>query len=118
MALKPDSASLVGLFGAAGVFLIYNNALPSAASIRAGAPRDEDIEASRKKAAYLSLGLVIVSFAVARSVDSYIITGAALIGIDYMYKHENAINPLTQTTETGTTTMDASIHPLPDYSAG
>lgn len=116
MALKPDSATMVGLLTAAGVFLIYNNAVPTTANIRASVQHDADVEASRKKAAWESVALIAVVFAVARSVDSYIISGAALIGIDYIVKHENAINPNTQQVDTGTETMDASLHPLPDYS--
>lgn len=117
MALRPDSATMVGLFGAAGVFLVYNNALPTAANIRASAQHDADVEAARKKAAWLSAGLVGLTFLISRSVDSYIIVGAALVGIDYMYKHENAINPNTQQIDTGTESLDSSVHPLPDYSA-
>src|SRR5690348_7946329 len=101
MALRPDSATMVGLFTAGGIFLIYNNALPNAASIRAGAPHDTDVEAARKKAAWISAGLIGASFLVARSVDSYIISGIALFGIDYLYKHENAVNPMTQAPDVG-----------------
>src|SRR5882757_2290428 len=102
MALRPDSATMVGLMGAAGVFLIYNNALPSAASIRATQQHDMDVEAARKKAAWESVLLIGLVFLVARDFNSYIITGGALVGIDYLYKHENAINPMTQKTDTGT----------------
>ena len=115
MSLRPDAASLVGLFTAGGIFLIYNNALPSAASIRASAQHDNDVEAARKKAAWVSLGLIGITFAVAREINSYLISGVALFGVDYMYKHENAVNPMTQKLDTGNDTLDASLHPLPEY---
>lgn len=100
--LQPDSATMVGLLTAAGVYLIYNNALPTAADIRLGPPNDNDIEASRRSAAIKSTLLIGLVFLVARDLNSYIISGGALVGIDYMYKHHNAIEPTTGKLDAGT----------------
>lgn len=90
-----DSATGVGVITAAGVYLIYNNALPSIADVRTAHPHDSDVETSRKHAAWESALLVGVVFLVARDVNSFIISGAALAGIDLMYKHANAVHPAT-----------------------
>lgn len=116
--LKPDSATTVGLLTAAGVFLIYNNAMPSIADVRVTPPHNADIETSRKHAAIESAGLIALVFLVARDLNSYIISGAALVGIDYLYKHHNATNPNTGKVDVGDTSRtlaDVSQFPMPDY---
>jgi hypothetical protein len=100
--LQPDSATMVGLLTAAGVYLIYNNALPTMADLRLGPPNDNDAESARKSAAIKSTLLIGLVFLVARDLNSYIISGGALVGIDYMYKHHNAIEPSTGKLDTGT----------------
>src|SRR5690349_19066381 len=91
----PDSGTVVGLLTAAGVYLIYNNSLPNIADERSADPHNNDLEAARKGAAYKSAALLGLVFLVARDVNSYIISGAALVGIDYMHKHANAVHPMT-----------------------
>lgn len=118
--LQPDSATTVGILTAAGVYLIYNNALPTAVDIRTASPHDKDIESERKAAAWKSALLIGVVFLVARDLNSYIISGAALVGIDYMYKHANAVNPQTGKMDatTGADSIAPSLqqaYPLPDY---
>lgn len=93
--LQPDSATMVGLLTAAGVYLIYNNALPTLADVREAPPNNSTIESARKSAAWKSAALVGVVFMVARDLNSYVISALSLVGIDYMYKHHNAIEPTT-----------------------
>lgn len=93
--VNTDSATLVGLATASGVYLIYNNALPNLADVRSAAPHDNTVEQSRRAAAVKSIVLIGLVFVVARNLDSYIISAGALVGIDYMYKHGNAIHPAT-----------------------
>lgn len=117
----PDSATMVGLLTAAGVYLIYQNALPRVADIRSAQPHDGDVESSRKAAAWKSAALVGLVFVVARDLNSYIISGAALFGIDYMYKHANGVHPATGKLDVSTTTGESvapgmeQSYPLPDY---
>ena len=89
--LQPDSATQVGILTAVGVYLIYQNALPSLADLRMGPPNEDNAEMARRHAAWKSAGLITIVFLVARDLNSYIIGGAALVGLDYMYKHNNAI---------------------------
>lgn len=119
--LKPDSATTVGLLTAAGVYLIYNNALPNATDVRSAMPHDATVESERKQAAVKSSALIALVFLVARDLNSYIISGAALVGIDYMYKHSNGVHPATNRLDTGSD--GTSIAPgmvtdmaMPDYS--
>lgn len=111
--LQPDSATMVGVLTAAGVYLIYNNALPSAADIRTTPANNPDVESARKAAAWKSAALITLVFLVARDLNSYIISGAALVGIDYVYKHSNAMQPGTGKLE-GAAPMPA-VYSMPDY---
>jgi hypothetical protein len=111
--LRPDSATEVGLLTAVGVYLIYNNSLPAIADVRQASPHDGDVESARKSAAWKSAALIGLVFLVARDINSYIISGGALVGIDYMYKHHNAVSPATGK-------VDANVgqtgpYSLPDY---
>ncbi len=112
--LEPDSATQVGILTAIGIYLIYNNALPTIADIRQAPPHDNDVERARKSAAWKSAALVTLVFLVARDLNSYIISGAALVGLDYMYKHHNAIQPATGKLDADTTGAP-NVYPLPDY---
>lgn len=114
--LKPDSATLVGLMTAAGVFLIYNNALPSITDLRSAPAHNDDAETARKHATYESVALVGLVFLVARDLNSYIIGGAALVGIDLMYKHANATNHTTGKLDTSTDGQGMSnVYAMPEY---
>lgn len=120
--LSPDGATTVGLLTAAGVYLVYNNALPSVVDIRSAPPHDNDVEAARKHAAIKSAALIGVVFLVARDLNSYIISGAALVGIDLMYKHANAVHPATGKIDSssGAASIAPSIgadstYPMPSY---
>lgn len=116
--LRPDSATSVGLLTAAGVYLIYNNALPSIADIRSATPHDNDAEKARKHAAWMSAALVVGVFLIARDFNSFIISGGSLVGIDMMHKHANTVDPQSGKADVGATTNVAQIHPLPEYAEG
>lgn len=100
--LQPDSATMVGVLTAAGVYLIYNNALPNMADVRLAPANNSDVDSARKSAAWKSAALITLVFLVARDLNSYIISGAALVGLDYAYKHHNAIESTTGKLDVGT----------------
>jgi hypothetical protein len=118
--LKPDSATLTGILTAAGVFLIYQNALPTLADIRVAEPHNNDVEQARRHAAWASAALIGVVFVVSKDLNSYIISGAGLIAIDYLHKHSNATSPASGKLDTsggGTTVApgQAVMYAMPDY---
>lgn len=113
-----DSATTIGVLTAAGVYLVYNNALPSIADIRTAHAHDDDVDTARKHAAYLSVAIIGGVFLISRDVNSYIISGAALVGLDLLYKHANTVNPGTGKADVLTmhdVVPDNVVHPLPDY---
>ena len=114
--LRPDSATGIGLLTAAGVYLIYQNALPSITDIRSADPHDPDVETARKHAAWESAALIGAVFLISRDFNSFIISGIALAGIDIMHKHANTVNPHTGRADVDTQATIAQVHPMPEYS--
>lgn len=110
-----DRATMVGLLSAVGVYLVYQNALPTLADIRTASPHNDDAERARKHAAWISAGLVGGVFLVSRDFNSFCISGATLVGLDYAHKHANAVNPTTGRADVDTAQKVAQIHPLPEY---
>lgn len=93
--LKPESSVTVGLAEAAAVYVIYQSALPNHADIRSADPHNSDVEASRKRAAWKAASILGLVFLITQDVNSFLIGGAALAGIDLMVKHANAVHPST-----------------------
>lgn len=94
--LKPDSSVMVGLAEAAAVYVIYQSALPSHADIRSAPAHDQTIDSARKMAAWKSAAVLGFVFLLTQDVNSFLIGGLALGGVDYMTKHANGVNPQTQ----------------------
>lgn len=120
--ISPDSAVTTGLLTAVGVYLIYNQAMPSTTDLRTVPPHDADAESARKGAAVKSAALLGLVFVVAHDINAFIIGGAALFGIDFMYKHANAVHPMTGKMDTSTNADSiapglAVATPLPDYNS-
>jgi hypothetical protein len=124
MALKtifkaPEGSITVGLAEAAAVYVIYQSALPNHSDIRSADPHNTDVEASRKRAAWKAASILGLVFLITQDLNSFLIGGAALAGIDLMVKHANAVHPATGKTAgpaaaSGAVELDTAT-PLPDY---
>lgn len=117
---SPEGGVMAGLATAAAVYAIYGAALPPQADLRAGPPNDNDIESVRKGAAYKSAAVIGVVFLITRDLNTFILSGTSLVGIDYLSKHHNAYNSSTGKLEgndnSASVMQSASVYSLPDYS--
>ena len=120
--LKPPESITVGLAEVGAVFLIYQAALPNHADIRSAPAHNTDIEAARKKAAWTSASVLGFVYLLTRDLNSFLIGGLALAGIDFLAKHGNGISPATgrlSVGDPGSAVQDAgdnaAAFPLPDY---
>ncbi|MGO9220552.1 MAG: hypothetical protein ACLP5E_22750 [Streptosporangiaceae bacterium] len=93
--LKPDSSVMVGLAEAAAVYVIYQALLPNHSDISAAPAHDSTVETQRKKAAWSAAGVLGFIFLLTRDLNSFLIGGLALTGIDISAKHSNGVNPAT-----------------------
>lgn len=115
----PEGSVTVGLAEAAVVFTIYTHLVPNHTDIRAAQPHDADVEASRKKAAWLSAAFVGLVFLITQDTNSALIGAAAVGGIDFCTKHANGVNPQTGQLagRQGRNPVDNDVaFGLPDYS--
>lgn len=89
----PENAMLVGLGEVAVIYTLYQHATPTNTDVRAAGALDRDVEAARRAAAWQSAILIGLVFLITNDVNSALIGGAGLAGIDLMTKHANGINP-------------------------
>jgi hypothetical protein len=117
----PEGSILVGLAEASAVYVIYQSSLPSHADIQSAPAHDATIESSRKKAAWKSAAVLGFVFLLSHDLNSFLIGGLALAGVDIMSKHSNGVNPATNHLSLSpgsaiTQPLDAAqTHPMPDY---
>lgn len=117
----PEGSITVGLAEAAAVYVIYQSALPNHADIRTADAHNTDIEAARKRAAWKAASILGLVFLITQDLNSFLIGGAALAGIDLMVKHANAVHPATGKMAGAAQVPGDSVDlstatPLPDYS--
>jgi hypothetical protein len=91
--LKPESAVMTGLAVGALVVAVYSKALPSQADVRVGQVQDDDIDSSRKAAAWTSAGVVAAVSLIAGDPTVFIIGGTMVVSMDWWIRHANANNP-------------------------
>lgn len=91
--LKPEVSLGVGLAVAAIVGAVYMNATPTLAEVRVGRPGDDDLEASRKVAAWTSGGVVAAISLLAKDPTVFIIGGGMTVALDWWYRHANQVDP-------------------------
>jgi hypothetical protein len=99
--------------------LIFMHFLPPVADVRTAEPYNQDIEGSERTALLATTMFTLLVAGFAKSWDTFIIGGVVIVGVDFAFKHANAVNPdtgkMNQAPESGGLNMD-TVHPLPDYS--
>jgi hypothetical protein len=93
--LKPDGSIALGLATGILVYAVYDHSLPTTAVVHATDAGDMNIEASRKKAAWMSAGVVSAVTLLTKDVNILILGGVVLFGLDFHTRHANASNPET-----------------------
>jgi hypothetical protein len=110
MALKQEDALLTGLATAAVVYAVYQTHLPTVAGVRASKPGNKAVEASRKQATVIAVGVVAGISLLARSPTVFVIGGAMVIGLDVVHRMANATDNTTgKVVDAGT---DATAAPV------
>lgn len=117
--LRPDTSVMVGLASGAIIVSIYQHNLPMGAGIRTAEAHDDDIEKSRRAAAWTSAAFLGFMFLLTRDRNALMIGGLVLAGVDITVKHANGINPGTGKLE-GKEDMSidpnmSNNYPVPEY---
>ncbi len=116
--LDKEKSIIVGLSVATIVYATYSRATPSVADMRVGGRQDDDLDSSRKTAAWLSAAVVGGVSLIAKDSNIFVMGGAMIIALDWMTRHANAVDPNTGRASTivrgnlpvSTQTNDASAY--------
>lgn len=120
--LNPNTSVMLGVANGAIITGIYGGYLPPVAQIRVSDPHDEDVEATRKAAAWTSAAVLGFMFLLTRDRNSFLIGGLVLVAVDYTVKHKNGVDPATgklasPDTQIGYNDSQANVYSMPDYQA-
>jgi hypothetical protein len=109
----------VGVLVGVADLLIFQHFMPPVTDIRRAEPFNGDIESSERTALLVTVGFTLLVSGFVRSLDTFLIGGAVIVGVDFAFKHANAVNPDTgklHVADAGSLDM-ATVHNLPDYSS-
>jgi hypothetical protein len=107
----------LGVLAGVANLLIYQHFMPPVSDVKTADQFNPIIESSERTALLLSVGATALIATFVKSWDTFLIGGAIIVGIDFAYKHANAVHPDTGTMQApGSTDMSGgNLHPLPDY---
>ena len=100
--------------------VIFLHFLPPAADVRQARPFNPDVETAERQALMVTTAFTLLVAGFARSLETFMIAGTVIIGVDFAFKHANAVSPetgkISEAPAMGSLDMsDVSEHPLPDY---
>jgi hypothetical protein len=91
----PEGSLTLGIATATLVVGIYTTSTPDTGVIHATDPNDHNIDAGRKKAAWLSAAVVSAIALLMRDKTVFVLGGTVLIALDWHTRHANAVSPQT-----------------------
>jgi hypothetical protein len=91
--LEPKVSIPIALAVATMVYAVHSNATPTMADIRSVPAQNQDLDASRKSATWISAGIVAFTSLIARDPTIFTIGGAAVVIMDFWTRHANAVDP-------------------------
>lgn len=118
MGLKTPEASVgVGLGLAATTYAIFDMHLPTVADVRSVEANNTDLQRSRRTATIMSAILVGGVAYITGDMTAFIIGGAVILGMDWLYRHADQVSPLTGTATPTLVVpgMTAQSEPAEDY---
>jgi hypothetical protein len=118
MAALPNRHAVeVGVLVAFGDFLIFQHFMPPVADVRAADQFNPLAEGSERTALLVATAFTVLVSGFVRSFDTFIIAGAAVVMMDFAFKHAVAVHPETGTMQgpSGGSMEGGNVHPLPSY---
>lgn len=97
--------------------IIFLHFLPPVTDVKGAEPFNQDIETSERTALIATTAFTLLVAGFARSVETFMIAGAIIVGVDFAYKHANAVVPGTsKMSPSNAQSIDqGTSHPMPDY---
>lgn len=98
--------------------VIFLHFTPSIADVRSAEPFNHEVERSERAALLTTTAFTLLVAGFARSLDTFLIGGAVIVGVDFAVKHANAINPATKklaTTPNSGSLESDNLSAVPSY---
>jgi hypothetical protein len=95
MALKAEVSLATGLATAVLVWGIHQQATPTVAEMRLSAPGDQDLDAARRQAAWMSAAIVAGISLLARDATVFVLGGSMVVALDWWTRYSNELDPAT-----------------------
>jgi hypothetical protein len=96
MSLTPDGKLGLGLTTGVLVYGIYQMQMPTATDIRMAEAGQPDVQAAERGATWMSAAVVSGIALVAKSPEVFVIGGVFTVGLAWMYRHADTVNPITK----------------------
>ena len=93
MGLKPEISVGAGLAVGTLVYAMYDNATPPLADVRSITENNADIDKSERATSWMAAGVVAGVSLIARDPVIFMVGGVMVIGMAWMTRHANAVNP-------------------------
>jgi hypothetical protein len=109
----------LGVFVGLANLVIFNHFMPPVTDVKSAPQFEQMCETSEREALLATTALTLLVAGFARSMDTFIVAGAVIIGVDFAFKHAIAVHPDTGKMSSPGDQQDNSggnLHPLPDYS--
>lgn len=95
--------------------VIFLHFMPPVADVRSADAFNQQIESSERTALMVTTAFTLLIAGFGRSIETFMIGGAVVVGVDYAFKHANAVHPSTNKMVDANVGMGGSVHSLPDY---
>lgn len=96
MALRTPEASVgIGLAAGGIAFTVFNMSLPPITDIRAAEPENGDVFRSERTATWVAAGIVTGVALMTGDATVFIIGGSVVVALAWLYRHANAVNPVS-----------------------
>jgi len=96
MALRSAEASVgTGLAAGALASMIYFQSLPPLTDVRSAEPGNQDVDGAERAATWLSAGIVAGVALITQDATVFIIGGATVVAMAWLFRHANQVQPLS-----------------------
>lgn len=96
MNLTPDGKLGLGLTSGVLVYGIFQMQMPTATDIRMAESGQADVQAAERGATWMSAAVVSGIALVSKSPEVFVIGGLLTVGLAWMYRHADMVNPITK----------------------
>lgn len=96
MSLTPDGKLGLGLTSGVLVYGIFQMQMPTATDVRMAESGQADVQSAERGATWMSAAVVSGIALISKSPEVFVIGGLLTVGLAWMYRHADMVNPITK----------------------